>query len=240
MTHGMFNVTADRDELPHKSLSPRACIIVEQALIRAWKWMVENPQPGFDLHTSLENGVTHQLHETLFDIVFKRELVDGFNNEVFTIGTRGAELRNFDGSKRDLKPDLLVGFANRPSVAYPTQDWLFIECKPVDSDHTVGTDYCDKGIIRFIRGDYAWTMTSALMIGYARSGYTILPKLPDALASRAKEIPTLDNPQPCQRSQASPANEVVHISRHKRTFKYVENSKAAPEIIIRHLWLKRS
>lgn len=239
MTLGMFNMTADGDELPHKPLSPRACIIVELALVRAWRWMIENPQPGFDLHTALENGVTHRLHETLFDVVFKKELVDGFNKEIFTIGTRGAELRNFDGSKRDLKPDLLVGFINRPSVAYPTQDWLFIECKPVDSDHTGGAHYCDKGIIRFIRGDYAWTMTSALMIGYARSGYTILPKLPEALVSRNKEIPTLDAPQPCQASKAGSVNEVVHVSRHERIFKYVETGKAAPAIIIRHLWLKR-
>jgi hypothetical protein len=235
----MFKETADGDMLPHKPLSPRTCTIVEQALVRAWQWMIENPQPSFDLQTALENGVTHQLHETLFDVVFKRELVDGFNKQIFTIGTRGAELRNFDCSKRDLKPDLLVGFITRPNVLYPTQDWLFIECKPVDDDHAVGKHYCDKGIIRFIRGDYAWTMTNALMVGYARSGYTILPKLPDALASRAKEIPMLDAPQPCQRSQAGPANEVVHISRHGRTFKYLENRKAAPPITIRHLWLKR-
>lgn len=237
----MFNATADGDELPHKQLPWQACIIVEQAIVRAWQWMIDKPQHGFDLHTALENGVTHQLHETLFDVVFKKELVDGFNKDVFTIGTRGAELRNFDGNKRDLKPDLLVGFVTRPSVAYPTQDWLFIECKPVDDDHTVGKHYCNKGIIRFIEGDYAWTMTSALMIGYARSGYTILPKLPNALASasRTKMIPTLTAPQPCKRSKASLTNEVVHVSQHQRTFKYVENGKAAPAITIRHLWLKR-
>jgi hypothetical protein len=74
---------------------------------------------------------------------------------------------------------------------------------------------------------------------YARSGYTILPKLPDALASRTKEIPTLVAPQPCGRSKAGSANEVVHISQHERTFNYVENGKAAPAITIRHLWLKR-
>ena len=165
--------------------------------------------------------------------------MDGFNKEIFTIGTRGAELRNFDGSKRDLKPDLLVGFVNRPNVLYPTQDWLFIECKPVDDDHAVGKHYCNKGIIRFIRGDYAWTMTNALMVGYACSGYTILPKLPNALATRTKKIPTLDAPQACSHSQAGSANEVVHISRHERTFNYVENGKAAPAITIRHLWLKR-
>ena len=70
----------------------------------------------------------------------------------------------------------------------------------------------------------------------------ILPKLPDALATRAKAIPTLDVRQLVQTVngvKAGPANEVVHISRHERAFKYVENGKAAPAITIRHLWLKR-
>ena len=116
MTLRMFEDTAESVELPHKPLSPRACLVVELAIVRAWQWMLESPQPGFDLTTAQENGITHQLHETLFDVVFKKELVDGFNKDVFTVGTRGAELRNFDGSKRDLKPDLLVGFVHRPSV----------------------------------------------------------------------------------------------------------------------------
>lgn len=28
----------------------------------------------------------------------------------------------------------------------PSQDALFAECKPVDDDHPIGGDYCDKGI----------------------------------------------------------------------------------------------
>jgi hypothetical protein len=236
----MFTEVADACELPHKPVSLRACIIVERAIIHAWRWMIENPQPDFDLSTAEENGVTHQLHETLFDIVFKNELVDGFNKEIFTVGTRGAELRNFDGSKRDLKPDLLVGFVNRPSVAYPTQDWLFIECKPVDADHTVGAHYCDKGLIRFVRGDYAWAMRNAMMIGYAREGYSVVPKLSEALASSRKEpIPTSYGPESCPCTLATVYCEQVAISKHERTFKYIESDSPAGIIVIRHLWLRR-
>lgn len=236
----MFKETVGSDELPHKPLSLRACMVVEQAIVRAWQWMLEKPHADFDLKTAEENGVTHRLHETLFDVVFKNELVDGFNKEVFTVGTRGAELRNFDGSKRDLKPDLLVGFVHRPSVAYPSQDWLFIECKPVDSEHTVGSHYCDKGLIRFVRGDYAWAMQSAMMVGYAREGYSLVPKLSEALASHRKEpIPTSFGPESCPCTRATPFAEQTAISKHQRTFSYIENNLPSGVIIIRHLWLKR-
>lgn len=115
----MFEDAAADLDFPHTALSLQACLVVELAIVRAWQWMLENPQTDFDIATAQENGVTHRLHETLFDVVFKNELVDGFNRDVFKVGTRGAELRNFDGTKRDLKPDLLVGFVHRPSVAYP-------------------------------------------------------------------------------------------------------------------------
>ena len=240
MTLAMFEDTAESVELPHKPLSPRACIVVEQAVVRAWQWMLEKPHLGFDLKAAQENGVTHQLHETLFDVVFKNELVDGFNKDVFTVGTRGAELRNFDGRKRDLKPDLLVGFVHRPSVVYPTQDWLFIECKPVDSDHPVGSHYCDKGLIRFVRGDYAWAMQSAMMVGYARAGYSLVPKLSEALTTKRKEpIPTSFGPESCRRTKATAFAEQVAISKHQRTFNYVESGLPAGVIVVRHLWLNR-
>ena len=236
----MFEDTAQSIELPHKPLSPRACLVVEQAIVRAWQWMLEKPHASFDLSTAKENGVTHQLHETLFDVVFKSELVDGFNKDVFTVGTRGAELRNFDGNKRDLKPDLLVGFVHRPSVAYPTQDWLFIECKPVDSDHPVGSHYCDKGLIRFVRGDYAWAMQSAMMVGYARESYSLVPKLSEALVSNRREpISTSSGPKSCPRTRTTAFAEQVAISKHERTFSYIENNSPAGIITIRHLWLKR-
>lgn len=236
----MFEDMASEIGLPHKAISPQACLVVERAIVRAWEWMFKTPQAGFDLTTAQENGITHRLHETLFDVVFKNELVDGFNKDVFTVGTRGSELRNFDGSKRDLKPDLLVGFIHRPSVEHPSQDWLFIECKPVDCDHPAGSHYCDKGLIRFVRGDYAWTMQSAMMVGYAREGYSLVPKLSEALASKRKElIPTSFGPESCRRTKATAFAEQVAISKHQRPFNYLENGFPAGSIVVRHLWLKR-
>jgi len=201
--------------------------------------MRDEPRGNFKLSEGEEDDVTLELHERLYDEVFCKGLVPGFNTEVFASVGREPKIRNFNRLHPDKMPDLFVQFVDRPVGVLYSQHGIFIECKPVDAAHTVGAHYCDKGIIRFIRGDYAWTMTEALMIGYARKGYTILPKLPEALSSRAKQIPTLVAPKPCGRSKVGLENERVHFSRHERTFKYVENGKAAPPITIRHLWLKR-
>jgi hypothetical protein len=82
-------------------------------------------------------------------------------------------------------------------------------------------------------------MTNALMVGYARKGYTIQPKLTDALAFSHSKIPTINSPQLCVHSKHGVMNEAVQISQHKRTFKYIENGENAPPITLRHLWLKR-
>ncbi|MHB9030807.1 MAG: hypothetical protein ACYC9O_18720, partial [Candidatus Latescibacterota bacterium] len=135
-------------------------------------------------------------------------------------------------------PDLRISLVDRPNWTRFSQDNLFIECKPVDTKHPVVTHYCDKGIVRFVRGDYAWAMTEALMIGYVRNGYTISSKLEQALKARMNEISTLIFPCPCPKSEPAQNNEVVHISSHSRTFPY-QNGQQAPAITIRHRWLKR-
>lgn len=71
-------------------------------------------------------------------------------------------------------------------------------------------------------------------------GYSLVPKLSEALASSRKEpIPTLFGPESCPRTAATAFAEQVAISKHQRTFIYVENDLPAGVIVIRHLWLKR-
>ena len=239
MAYRFYKNTADA-ELPHPPIPLAVFLKIEEAVGVAWCLLRQNPPDGFNLATASENDITHKLQEKLFDVVFRDCLVEGFNREVFTVGTRGTEVRNFDGSRRDMKPDLLIGFVERPRVEYPSQDWLFIECKPVDSDHAVGAHYCDKGIIRFVRGEYAWTMSGAMMVGYAKDGYTVSAKLDGALKARAATIPTSGLPKACVRSRAGRFADVVCISQHDRTFQYVETGENAPSITVRHLWLRRN
>jgi hypothetical protein len=239
MSLNLFEETSDGIRLPHPPISLRSLLVIESALCEAWRLVRNKPRGTFNLSTAEEDSITLELHERLYDDVFDKNVIPGFDRGIFASVAREPKTRNFDGTHPDKMPDLFVQFVDRPPGVMYSQHGVFIECKPVDGTHTGGSHYCDKGLIRFIRGDYAWTMTNALMVGYARNGYTVLPKLSNALASRTETIPTLDGPQPCEHSKAGKMNEVIYVSRHKRTFKYVETGKGAPPITIRHLWLKR-
>jgi hypothetical protein len=238
MIQGFFKAELD---LPHKAIPLAIHLKVEEALRASWDKLRKNPPAGFLVGTAPEDVVTHELLKILHGEVFDSGEVDGFTRDYFETPVREAKVENFDGTKRDLMPDLRIGLIGRPKARIPWQDYLFIECKPVDADHTVGAHYCDKGLIRFVRGDYAWAMQSAMMVGYARAGYTILPKLIEALElePRSNKIPTIDQPHPCRRSKDDSVSEAVHISKQGRTFKYLETEQSAPAITIRHLWLKR-
>ncbi len=238
MSYGFYR--AERATIPHPPIPLSMCLIVEEAMRVAWK-QVKNRKPSrIDLLSADEDAITHELYETLVDEVFGKGIVDGFDEERFTVVVREAKLRNFDGTKLDKMPDLLVGIAGRNDVYKSSQDWLFIECKPVDASHTVGVHYGAKGIARFIRGEYAWALPNALMVGYASAGYSLDPKLSDGLSERAKEFEIIDLPKVCPKSKAAGANALVYISQHGRTFIYQETGKAAPPIRLRHLWLQRN
>jgi hypothetical protein len=126
----------------------------------------------------------------------------------------------------------MVAFlADRPNVRR-SQDGIFIECKPVDAAHSLLTDYCEAGIVRFIVGDYAWAMTEALMVGYN----TVHPKPSAALAKpfglRAESVRSIRKPRDCRTSPHQPP---IAITRHSRSFPL--NGRQAPPITLRHLWL---
>lgn len=238
MAHGFFTDDSDLP-LPHPPIPWPLLVKIEEAVGVAWGLLRDTPPEDFDLKTALENDITHKLHTALFDRVLRDSMVEGFDRQVFTVGTRGAELQNFDGSRRDMKPDLLIGFVERPTVRVPTQDWLFIECKPIGPKHEVMRHYCRRGITRFVKGEYAWTMTQALMVGYAGDGFELEVQLKDALKQGTGEFRVLSGPRECRRTERSLFNRVVHVSQHGRAFEYVESSQPAPPITLRHLWLKR-
>jgi hypothetical protein len=240
MAYGFYRDEAA--ELPHKPIPLAIFLVAEEALRVAWQRLKGRKPSRIDIQTATENKVTHDFYEVICDEVFNKGLVDGFDTERFIIVPREGKFRSFDGSHLDKMPDLIIGVTGRDPYRR-SQDWLFIECKPVDAHHTVGVHYGAKGIARFIRGDYAWAMTSALMVGYTSPGYTIKPKLVETLASiggRGKEFEVLQVPKPCGKSTATAFAERVHSTKHGRTFCYVENGKQAPPIKLRHLWLSRN
>ncbi len=172
----MFEATNEGIRLPHPKLSLRLHLVVEVAICAAWTLMTNRGRVGFDLQTANEDTVTHELYERLYDEVFDKGVVGGFDRQVFASIRREPKVRNFDGRNPDKMPDLLVEFIDRPAGVMNSQHGLFIECKPVDRKHPAGSAYCDEGLIRFTRGDYAWAMQSAMMVGYARGGLFPCPQ----------------------------------------------------------------
>ena len=241
MTLEMFDEPNEGIRLPHPPLSLRVHLIVEAALCAAWELMTNRGRAGFNFQTGDEDTITHELYEWLYDEVFNKGIVDGFDREVFASVRREPKVRNFNGRNLDKMPDLLVEFVDRPTGVMNSQYGLFIECKPVDVQHPAGSAYCDKGLIRFVRGDYAWAMQSAMMVGYVRAGYSLISKLSEALVSNRKEpIQTSFGPEFCPSTRATAFAEQVAISKHQRTFTYVETNLPGGIIVIRHLWLRRN
>ena len=180
MSLGIFTHSAALLQPPHSPISPAVFLIIEDAIRTAWAKIRKMKADEFDLASADEDTITQKLHEVLMDDVYNSGQVDGFNSTLISKGTREEKIRNFNRQHLDKMPDMVFGIVGR-DVFLHTQDGIFIECKPVDSDHTVVKHYCNKGIARFTRGEYAWCMLSSMMVGYAAPGYTVMPKLAGSL-----------------------------------------------------------
>jgi hypothetical protein len=225
--------------LPYPRISLPVLLVVENALCAAWELLRIDARAGFNLLTASEDAITLELHEALFDRVFNSGVVEGFDSGLFATVEREPKIRSYDYGHLDKMPDLLVRLVGRPPGLRNSQDGLFIECKPVDSTHAVLGHYCDKGLIRFVQGDYAWAMPNAMMVGYTKQGYTLSVKLTQALQGWPLGAQHSTLPRPCAHSKATAIGEIVHSTEHARSFKYLETNQAAPAITIRHLWLRR-
>ncbi len=236
MSFGSFQ-RERKERPPHPPVSIAVLLVVEDAIKVAWSILKKLPANEFDLASPDEDTITQKIHEVLMDELFDMDTVPGFNGDLIGKGTREEKLRSFDGKHLDKMPDLIFGVIGR-DVFMRTQDGVFIVCKPVDESHTAGVHYCDKGIIRFVRGDYAWCMLSAIMVGYSAEGYNIVPKLTDALA-KSTTISTKVAPTKCPHSKLVLFSQDAHVSVHERNFSYVETGAPAPDIMLRHVWLSR-
>ena len=237
----MYSSQGGRVTLPHPKISLRVHLVIESSIRKAWELVTTQPRAEFNYKTAKEDPLTLELFERLKDQVFNKGLINGFDRSIFSSINREPKVRNFDRSHPDKMPDLLIEFIDCPADGIPSQHGLFIECKPVDAAHSVGSEYCDKGLIRFIRGDYAWAMQNSMMLGYAAPTHSIADKFPKALNSKKRKYPlnVLTKPTPSLHSQTDSIAQVVVTTTHQRDFRYVETSNKAEAISIRHLWLKR-
>lgn len=239
---GLMTGTWSRPSQPSRPspIAPSLLKVVEDVLSTAWRVLLDEVSAGrFSICIAKEDEITEQLQMILGELhASATDVVPGYAS--FSMPNRDSKLRSYDGKHLDRQPDLtfhpLRGSIPSTNTALAG---IFVECKPIDSDHPVPSTYCKEGLIRFIRGDYAWAVDHALMVGYVRNDCS----LPDGLA------PCIDDDLIGQayRSQGSLISlgttilgDVVYQSTHQRDFPLAPLHETAGPITLHHLWLHPS
>ncbi|MDO9452249.1 MAG: hypothetical protein Q7J29_05255 [Stagnimonas sp.] len=241
-TAGFFTlgVPPERYHLPHPRLGLPVILLIRRVLLRAFELLREQK---YNLSEASEDQVTAALRSTIENNLRQSGEVQGFNKRRFETVIRQGQWANYDGTRLTKAPDLFFKLRDDESEPQPVLsefDGLFIEAKPVDSTHPAGSKYCDDGLIRFVRGDYAWAMQEAMMLAYSRDARTIAGHLVSAMseATRIDSLDTIQLPEVClmPAAAACPEAEAVHISLHRRTFRWLDGKGPATDIAVYHLW----
>lgn len=202
--------------------------IIAEALSKAWTDLLRTQRK---LLLSAQEAELNALMVTRLNSLLDEDV--GWSVLVRSV-TRGSETSSFDGSHLEKRPDISLHLtARNPSFA------LIVECKLVDHPRGRRTDmYCNDGLARFIRGEYAWASREAFMLAYVRDGSRIDTSLTPHLSECRKQ-----NPDPFETSVLPEMVVSVQLhlarSRHRRSFRYVGRSssnKPGP-ICIWHLWI---
>jgi hypothetical protein len=235
---GRYSSYAPAAELPHPKLEPEVFLILHRVLARALEILAADAQPLSTMH---EDPITAALARVIENQLMRTGEVSGFCSPFFERVTRQYECDSFDGGLQKERPDLFFGvhpddsFRNR----IQSDQWgVFAECKPVDATHFAGSDYCDEGLARFVRGDYAWAMQDALMVAYTRNGRAIASHLVPAMASRAHlYTQKIVAPLPAVGCGPGKTSEYgLHYSEHARPFEWTNGRGQACPITIYHSW----
>ncbi len=146
---------------------------------------------------------------------------------------RGKETVSYDGSHLEKQPDLSIYLTHR-TPSFP----LVVECKLIDapSKKRIGL-YCNEGLARLVRGEYAWAVREAFMLGYVRDGSTILSALEPFLAQSQTRLPDTYRTDVLPKSTRYGASELARSS-HTREFRYIGQPQNRPgAIAVWHLWI---
>ena len=228
MTVGFFTQGIEFT-LPHPPIPQRKILLICKVIRRAWQLLLKNPPANFLLYSEHEDPITQVLTEIIENRLRKSGEVDGFDYARFGRVSREPKITNFNKKHPDKMPDIFFDLKRDQYSILSDQDGLFVECKPIDGNHRILSCYCNKGLIRFVNGDYAWAMQDALMVGYVTGHYSF-EKLASVLDGRKSEDLKTNGHSEVGRYS-------IYRSCHKREFEWLENHGQACQISITHLWL---
>ena len=214
----------------------RLIVAAHRAVARAIQVLREEQR--VKLASVLEEALTHEIFAVLQDRLLVTSEVDGFDRRRFGRIQCSPEVWNHNRSRR-VVPDLVLIVLKRDRLpVLSSQDGLFVECKPVDGKHAVGAHYCDRGICRFVDGEYASAMQDGLMVGYVRGGRTITKDLSPVLTDPARHA-RLGSPSAPDRiltSTSQDQGEPLHVTIHRRNFPWPRDQGPAGDIRLFHSW----
>lgn len=225
---------ANEGEIPHEDLPRPIKAVILRAISDAWSDV--RARVGEDLATSKETDLTAALKHHLNRIREEEDPPSGFRGSLFEVVATDSTIPAYDGSSLEKRPDLIFRFIAHGSVPFSEHKALFVECKPVGPGHPISV-YGKKGLVRFVKGEYAWAMPSAMMIGYARGGRSV----PKTLRPHLKKHQGEDDPYrtlSMPRRAAAPLPEGTYVTEHDRPWLYQETERSPGRIALLHLWLK--
>jgi len=224
-----------RYELPHPPIDLRVILLVNATIAKAFDILRASPPAGFDLRNASEDEITRQLHSVIENRLRRTHEVAGFDSRAFGRVTRAPEVTNYDRKHPAKKPDLFFDLKRESLPVLSDQDGIFVECKPVDENHSIVSDYCRAGMSRFAIGDYAWAMKQAMMVAYVRDGHSIPRSLISVTPSIQRELQTTRWLVSVSNGRAAGQSDDLHVSEHKRNFSWF-NGQRACKIQIYHSW----
>lgn len=220
-------------EYPFDDLPITIKLIIIRAIQAAWERIVQDAnRRGGRLLEEGEEVLTARLAQCLADIQAE-DHPSGFSASLFQNLVREEAVASYDDRSLKKRPDLTFRLnSTKPGMERSPNSGLFVECKVVGPRHPL-KDYCEKGLFRFVCGEYAWAMPCGMMIGYAGEGYTIEGRLNDYLESEGAETLNL---QILPRVVSALSESVpVYETGHRRTWS--RNGKSHGDITVLHLWL---
>ncbi len=247
MSHQGFLTHVESASLPHPPIDFRILLAIEEGVRTAWRKLVGDAATQANMldKKCKEVDITVDLQLALDKILSTKEC-PAFTDALFQSPSRGEEFVNFSGENLEKRPDLTFCLKDRrPGVDMSRYDAVFTECKILGSgDGKNMGKYISDGLIRFVNGNYAWAVPSAMMIGYIRSSQQLPDPLTDYFKKKtkgefnSKVYNLLTDPIMCNQSNARIVYRVCRTE-HARHWGYPPDGKRKPgNITIRHLWLE--
>lgn len=213
--------------LPLSAIEQRHLYFIAEMIVRAWSDLRQSQAATLlrgneaEINALMETRLNNLLEE------------DPRWEQLIRNVKRGVETISYDGRHLEKRPDLSIHLTRR-RPAFP----LVVECKLLNAAKQKSEAlYCQKGLARFIDGDYAWATREAFMLGYVHDNSSTLLTLAPYLASARQSPPDVYLTESELESLGNGAMDLSK-SKHGRKFSYLGAVNRDPEAItIWHLWV---